>query len=320
MKTKIYTKMLLPLSIFGLLFRTLEILFAIEPSSGFYYLESFIPLLCNIFIFLVIAFFISEIFLTKQESKTLRKRLGAISVPDKVIMIASAVFILGSALRDLLVEFEINFSYEKITDMFADSKIYILILAALSCIFIVFYVSDPRRYSVSSFMSILSLSLTFYYLLRLFTRFMDMNEILSKAYSTHTILLLGFIVLSCLNFSKLLAGLRVKRYFAAFGLCAFFLAVMHLVEFVIYFLPGNPYNVPVENMFSYIADFLVSLVILRFVILVSKKQDKATGAKNNDAVFVTESTEKSDNDDESNIVSDNSDDSVSIDPQIKNPN
>lgn len=274
MKTKIYIKMLFPLSLFGLIFRILEILFAIEPSSGFYYLDSFIPLLCNIYIFLVIAFFISEIFLTKAESKSIRKRLGAIKIADKIFMIASAVFILGSALQNLLVEYQINFSYDSIKDLFSDFKIYILILAVLSCVFIVFFASDPKKYSTSSFMSILSLSLTFYYVLRLFTRFLDMNEILSKAYSTHTILLIGFIVLSLLNFSKILAGLRAKKFFVAFGLCTVFLAVLHLAEFVIYFFPGNPYNIPVDSIFAYIADFLVSLVILRLIIIVSKKQDK----------------------------------------------
>ena len=275
MKTKIYIKMLFPLSFFGLIFRILEILFAIEPSSGFYSLDSFIPLLCNIYIFLVIAFFISGIFLTKTESKSIRKRLSAVNIADKVIMIASAVFILGSALHDLLVEYQINFSYDSIKELFTDSKIYILILAALSCVFIVFFASDPKRYSSSSFMSILSLSLTFYYVLRLFTRFLDMNEILSKAYSTHTILLIGFIVLSQLNFSKIMAGLRSKKYFVAFGLSTVFLAILHLAEFVMYFFPGNPYNIPVDSIFAYIADFLVSAVILRFILIVSKKQDKS---------------------------------------------
>ncbi len=275
MKTKIYIKMLFPLSFFGLIFRILEILFAIEPSSGFYYLDSFIPLLCNIYIFLVIAFFISGIFLTKTESKSIRKRLSAVNIADKVIMIASAVFILGSALHDLLVEYQINFSYDSIKELFTDSKIYILILAALSCVFIVFFASVPKRYSSSSFMSILSLSLTFYYVLRLFTRFLDMNEILSKAYSTHTILLIGFIVLSQLNFSKILAGLRSKKYFVAFGLSTVFLAILHLAEFVMYFFPGNPYNIPVDSIFAYIADFLASAVILRFILIVSKKQDKS---------------------------------------------
>ena len=302
MKTKIYTKMLLPLSLFGIIFRILEILFAIEHSSGFYYLESFIPLLCNIYIFLVIAFFLSEIFLTKPETKSLRKRFGAVTVADRIVMILSAVFILGSALRDFLYEIEINFSYSSISDVFTDSKVYILIFAALSCVFIVFFTADPKRYSVSSFMAILSLSVTFFYLLRLFTRFLDLNEILSKAYSAHTILLLGFIVLSFLNFSKILAGLKAKRYFVAFGLCAVFLAVMHLAEFVLYFFPGNPYNIPVDNIFSYLADFLVAFLILRFIMLVSKKQDKSF--KRNAEISDSVSDDSDSSADSENSVSD----------------
>ena len=42
-----------------------------------------------------------------------------------------------------------------------------------------------------------------------------------------------------------------------------------------YFFPGNPYNIPVDSIFAYIADFLVSAVILRFILIVSKKQDKS---------------------------------------------
>lgn len=295
MKTKIYTKMLLPLSLFGLLFRVLEIIYAIDPENGFYYLESFIPLLFNIYIFLVIAFFISELFLIKTESKSSRKRFGALGIPDKIIMISSAVFILGSALRDIFVESEINFSFENFTDLLLDTRFYILVFAVLTCVFIVFFASDPKRYSVNSVMAILSLSLTFYYLLRLFTRFLDLNEILSKAYSTHTILLLGFIVLSCLNFSKILAGLRVRKYFVAFGHCAVFLSVLHLAEFVMHFLPGNPYNITVDSIFSYIADFLVSFLIFRFIQLVSNKQDKKdknAAAKDGPSVELKENTEE----------------------------
>ena len=145
MKTKIYTKMLLPLSLFGLLFRVLEIIYAIDPENGFYYLESFIPLLFNIYIFLVIAFFISELFLIKTESKSSRKRFGALGIPDKIIMISSAVFILGSALRDIFVESEINFSFENFTDLLLDTRFYILVFAVLTCVFIVFFASDPKR-------------------------------------------------------------------------------------------------------------------------------------------------------------------------------
>ena len=256
MKTKYYTKMLFPLSLFGIIFRILEIMFAIEPSSGFYYLESVIPMLFNIYVFLVIAFFLSEIFLIKTESKTVRKRLGAVTVFDRIVMIVAAVFILAGSLQDFLVELNVNFSYSSLADVFSDVKIYILILAGLSCISLVFFASDPKRYSTSSFMALFSLAITFYFLIRLFTRFLDLSDILSKAYSAHTILLLGFIVLAFLNFSKVLAGLFAKKYFIAFGLCSVFLAVLHIAEFAMYFIPGNPYNIPLDNIFSYIADYL----------------------------------------------------------------
>lgn len=287
MKTKYYTKMLLPLSIFGLIFRVLEIMFAIEPESGFYYTESVIPLLCNIYTFLVIAFFISETFLIKSENKTQRKRFGYVSTFDKVLMLLSAVFILANALNVFLFELNINYSYGSVADIFKASPVYVLIFAAISCLFIVFFASAPKKYSSSSFMSILSLSITVYYIIRLFTRFLDLNEILSKAYGTHTILLLGFIVLACMNFSKLLAGILSKKYFVAFGLCAVYLATVHLAEFVMYFLPGNPYNINVD-IFAYAADFFTAAVILKMVLLIAKKPDKVT---NNEEVLPEQSEE-----------------------------
>ncbi len=274
MKTKYYTKMLFPLSLFGFIFRVLEIMFAIEPESGFYYTESVIPLLCNIYNFLVIAFFISETFLIKSENKSLRKRFGSISGVDKVLMLFAAVFILANALNNFLFELNINYSYGSVNDIFSASPVYVLIFAGLSCIFLVFFSSAPKKYATSSFMSILSLSITVYYLIRLFTRFLDLNEILSKAYGTYTILLLGFIVLSCMNFSKIIAGIFSKKYFIAFGLCTAYLAIIHLAEFIMSFLPDNPYNISVD-IFAYAADFFIAAVILRFVLVISKKIDKS---------------------------------------------
>ncbi len=273
MKTKYYTKMLFPLGLFGLIFRVLEIMFAIEPSSGFYYTESVIPLLCNIYIFLVIAFFLSEIFLIKPEVRSVRKRLGGISNFDKILWLCSAVFILANALKGFLNELNVEFNYASVSDIFMDVPVYILICAGLASVFIVLFISAPKKYACSSFMSVLSLSITAYFLIRLFTRFMDLNEILSKAYGTHTILLLGFLVLSFMNFSKVVAGILAKRYFIAFGLCTVFLASMHLAEFIMYFLPGNPYNITVD-LFAYAADFFSAAVILKMVLLVSRKADK----------------------------------------------
>lgn len=273
MKTKYYTKMLFPLSLFGFIFRVLEIVFAVEPSSGFYYYESVIPLFFNIYLFLVIMFFLSEIFLVKSETKTLRKRLGGISVFDKVLFISASVFVLASALKDFLFELNINYSYASVSDVFSAAEVYVLILAALSVLFTVLFVADPQRYSSNAAMSILSLSFAIYYLVRMFMQFMDMSEILSKAYGAQLILLLGFMVLAFTNMSKILAGILAKRYFVAFGLCSVFLAAVHLPEFIMYFLPENPYNISVD-IFSYIADFLCAAVILRMLLIVSQKQDK----------------------------------------------
>lgn len=273
MKTKYYTKMLFPLALFGFIFRILEIMFAIEPESGFYYTKSVIPLLCSIYNFLVIAFFISGIFLIRPEQKTLRKRFGSISVFDKVSMLISAVFILANALNSFLFELNINYNYGSVSDIFSAAPVYVLIFAGLSCVFLVFFASAPKKYASSSLMSILSVSISIYYLIRLFTRFLDLNEILSKAYGTYTILLLGFIVLTCMNFSKIIAGMISRRHFISLGLSTVYLATIHLAEFVMYLIPGNPYNINVD-IFSYGADIFISVVILKLVLVISQKPIK----------------------------------------------
>ena len=74
-----------------------------------------------------------------------------------------------------------------------------------------------------------------------------------------------------------------------------FLSVLHLAEFVMHFLPGNPYNITVDSIFSYIADFLVSFLIFRFIQLVSNKQDKKdknAAAKDGPSVELKENTEE----------------------------
>ena len=77
-----------------------------------------------------------------------------------------------------------------------------------------------------------------------------------------------------MNFSKIIAGIFSKKYFIAFGLCTAYLAIIHLAEFIMSFLPDNPYNISVD-IFAYAADFFIAAVILRFVLVISKKIDKS---------------------------------------------
>jgi len=275
MKTKYYIKTLVPLCVFGVIFRILEIAFAIDPASGFYYSESIIPTVFGIYMVLVILFFVSGIFFTKSESKSQRKKLANIKPFDKVIILLTSVCILASSIKVFLTEWQTNNLYAGISDVFKDFPIYILITSFISCVFLIFFVTDPQKSVQSSASSVLSLALPIYYAIRLFQRFMNVNYILSKAYGTYLILFLGFIVLSLMNLSKILSGGKCKRVFVAFGFISVFFASIHLVEFIMSFLPQNPYNIDIsDSIITYMGDFLCAVMILRFSLLISKKTPK----------------------------------------------
>ena len=273
MKIKYYIKLLLPLCCFGVIFRALEIMFAVEPESGFFYLESVIPLLFNIYLFFVCAFYLTVLFFAKQEAKSTRMRLTKTTRLDNFIILAAAVFILSANMKTFLTKFFINNEFSTVKDVFSDISLYMMIFSVFATWFLVAFATSPKKAVKSKLLVFFSLSLSLYYVVRLFCQFTDISQILSKSYGTYTIIFIAFLTLASINLSKMLAGTLCRNLFIATGLITAFMAFVHLVEFVFAFIPGNPYNINID-MLTYLADIFVSMFILRLVIKLTKRNAK----------------------------------------------
>ena len=278
MKTKHYIKLLAPISIFGFIFRILEIVFAIEPETGYFVSGSVIPLIFNIYIILAVMFFMSVIFTTKTEQKTVKKRFVKFTFTDNIFTMLSAVFILAGSLQTFVTKYFIDGTLTDITVIFKDITFYTIICAVLSVFFLVQFATSPKSVSKHGFYVILSLFVPIHYVLRLFVEFTDMSKLLSHSYGTYTIIYLCFITLAFINLSKVLAGSLCRKYLMAFSLCSVFMGAIHLAECVMSFIPGNPYNISIDIL-TYLADLFICLMLISIFLKVSKKPKVSAKAK-----------------------------------------
>ena len=271
MKTKHYIKLLAPICVFGFIFRVLEIMFAIEPETGYFVTGSVIPLLFNIYIILAVLFFMSVIFFTKTEQKPVKNRFVKFTFTDNVFTMLSAVFILAGSLQTFVNKYFIDGTLTDFKVLFSDITFYTIVAAVLATFFLVQFATSPKSVAKSGFYTVLSLSVPIYYVLRLFVEFTDMSNILSHSYGTYTIVFLSFLTLAFINLSKVLAGSLCRKYLMAFSLCSVFMGAIHLAECVLAFIPGNPYNISI-NLLTYLADLFICLMLVAIFMKVSKKQ------------------------------------------------
>lgn len=286
MKTKHYIKLLAPICVFGFIFRILEIMFAIEPETGYFVSGSVIPLLFNIYIILAVLFFMSVVFFTKTEQKPVKNRFVKFTFTDNIFTMLSAVFILSGSLQTFVTKYFIDGSLTDVNVLFKDMSFYTIIASVLATFFLVQFATAPKSVNKSGFYTVLSLSVPIYYVLRLFAEFTDMSNILSHSYGTYTIVFLSFLVLAFINLSKVLAGSLCRKYLMAFSLCAVFMGAIHLAECVLSFFPGNPYNISID-LLTYLADLFICLMLVAIFMKVSKKPKTAAKAEN-----VQENTEE----------------------------
>lgn len=290
MKTKHYIKLLAPISIFGFIFRILEIMFAIEPETGFFVSGSVIPLIFNIYIILAIMFFMSIIFTTKTEQKPVKNRFSKFTFTDNLFTMLSAVFILAGSLQTFLLKYFIDGTLTDLSVIFKDITFYIIICAVLTAFFLVQFATSPKTVAKHGFYVILSIVVPIYYVLRLFVEFTDMSKILSHAYGTYTIVFLSFLTLSFINLSKVLAGSLCRKYLMAFSLCSVFMGSIHLAECVLSFIPGNPYNISIDIL-TYLADLFICLMLIAIFLKISKKQKVSAKSKESEEELPKENTE-----------------------------
>lgn len=290
MKTKHYIKLLAPISIFGFIFRILEIVFAIEPDTGYFVQGSVIPIIFNVYLILAVLFFMSIVFTTKTEQKPVKNKFVKFSFKDNLATMLSAVFILSSSMQIFLNKYFIDGLLDDYRALFRDISFYMIVAALLSALFLVQFATSPKLVCKSGFFTVLSLFVPIYYVLRLFIVFTDMSNIISHSYGTYTIVFLSFITLAFLNLSKVLAGSLCRKQLMAFSLCAVFMGAIHLAEFVMAFIPGNPYNISID-LLTYLADLFICLMLIMIFLKVSKKVKTAKAKENSKEIEPSEDAE-----------------------------
>jgi len=273
MKTKHYLFALLPISVIGIALRFFEIIFGIEAESGYYAVGSVLPYIFDGFCILVALFFLSAMFIIPKEKTHQVSRFYAFFGAEPVIILLAAVGILATGTYGFISSVFGENGYASVIEVLKDVKFWTFILSVLSALYFTVLATVPRRPFSSLFYKIISLSTAALYLIKLLSLFLTEDTLLSHAYATYSLIFYGFTVLFFMNFSKFSAKMPAMRYLTAYGCAAAFFGALRVAEFVLSFIPKDPYNISSfsENarysvdILPYISDFLIVAAVVVFV-------------------------------------------------------
>ena len=293
MKVKHYAILLAPLCVVGAAFRFMEIIYAIEPESGFYVQHNPIPVIFNIISLIAALFFLSVLIFVPKEKKSINRRFSRILIIERIAMMTCSIVITASSLKNFLDKVLNQSRYTSISVIFKDLDFYALIFSLLAAFFVVAYVTSPRKVMKSTFFKLISLSFALYYVIRLIMIFIDSSSLLSRAYGAYTILFLSFASLFFINFSKMLIGTPSKKFILAFGFSSVYFGCVRIADTILMALPKNPYNIQ-GNLLVYISDLFTVLailaIVLRIVVRRRRREVNITGgtAKRQRAVIIND--------------------------------
>ncbi len=259
MKLKHYGMALVPICLATFLFRAMELILAIDPKTGYFASGSFLPILFDGFLILIALFFGSVLF-TKREPKPAIFRLYRAMVFDTIFGIAASVLLITTALYRLFSELATGVISFNHTVLFAPG-LWQLILSLLVAVFLIFFVTYPKRSAKQNGWRIMSLSLTVYYLFLLVFHFQDLDVVFSRAFGIYLITFYGIAAACSINFSKILARLFGRKLFIFFTCLMGVLMSVRLADAVLFLIPGNPYTIPMD-IFGFFADLCITVLML----------------------------------------------------------
>ncbi len=273
MKTKYYTKLLLPLCLFCALFRFLELAFAVEYSvdSYFYVSGSIIPLIFNIFLGLCVAFFFSfwaidkvrslsspdskekkaEIKAIKAEGKEAYKayindnkkdielksefsRMKKLDGKTTFLYVIASILILAFSAQLLLNELGSNaVAYGGIKDLFVTLVPYIFIAAVLSVLFFVQFAASPKATAKGKFWMVLAFAPALFYTLLVFFVFQAHSGIVSKVFVAFDFLKIAALAISLISIPQLFISSNHKAVFLSSSLTAVFLSTVRFTDGIV---------------------------------------------------------------------------------------
>lgn len=260
MKLKHYGIALVPLCLAAFLFRAVELILGIDPRTGYFATDSLLPILFDGFLILTALFFCTVLFTVKKEPRPTAVRLYRASVLDTVFGIAGSILLVTEALfgvfsgiADGTVRFNVS--------LLLNPALWKLVLSLLAAIFLIFFVTYPKRSAKQNGWRIMSLSISLYYLFLLIVNFRDLDVVFSRAFGIYLICFYGIAAAAGINFSKILARLFGRKAFTLFTCLTAVLSAVRLADTVLYLIPGNPYAIPV-NLFGFLADACITVLLL----------------------------------------------------------
>lgn len=270
MKAKNYLYILFPLTVVGVIFRAVELLYGVEAGTGYYIRGSSLYIYFNAFVLAGILVLLSQM-LWKVKSKIVPKKSviricsSPFSFTGIMFLISAAGVAASSFIRiyttdSVIRRFAAGNIGVTVKDVLADFDIWILIFGILSAVVFVAFAVDARKCVNSSAMNVLTLSPVVYFVLRTLDLFSEKSSILSRAYDSFTILSLCFFALFFMSFAKMAVGMSSRKTLFGFGSVAFFLGIMRIAETVLFFVGSNKFNVDVEPAAA-VSDVIVCVCI-----------------------------------------------------------
>ncbi len=245
MKSKYFSKLVFPLSVFCAVFRILELVFSVEYVSGsyFYKNDSLIPVFFDIFICVCLIFFLSfsviaffkQKNIKSQQKKETQSKLNLIkktTISEYILYSVSAVCLLIFGLQ-LFFNNVLNKDYKTLISTFTP---YIIIFCLLSIVFIIKFASSPQKTSSNKIISILSFSPIIFYILIIFDKFIACQGIINTVFLTFEFSLLCSLMLTLLSIPKLYLEDKVKYRFLSLSMCSVILSVVKLTDAILYLL------------------------------------------------------------------------------------
>ncbi len=259
MKLKHYGVALVPACLVAFVFRAMELILTIDPKTGYFETGAWLPFAFDLFLVSLVVFFGTVLF-RKKDPKPASVRLYRASLFDAVVGIAGAVLLVAAA----LYHFFSGVADGSLTvdgSLFLSTCFWQTVFAVLAAIFLIFFVTYPKKSAKNNGWRVLSLALTAYYLFLLLVNFQDLEVVFSRSYGIYLITFYGIAAASSINFSKIMARIPGRKGFVFFTCLLACLGAVRVADLVLWLIPGNPYGVPMD-LFGILADACITVLML----------------------------------------------------------
>ncbi len=259
MKLKHYGVALVPCCLVAFLFRAMELILALDPKTGYFEIGAWQPVAFDLFLVSIAVFFGTVLF-RKKESKPATVRLYRATLFDVIVGIAGAVLLIAAALYRF-------FSQVADGTLTVDGHLFLtplfwqIVLGVLAAIFMIFFVTYPKKSAKNNGWRVMSMALTAYYLFLLLVNFQDLEVVFSRSYGIYLITFYGIAAATWVNFSKIMARIPGRKGFVFFTCLLGVLGTVRVADLVLWFIPGNPYCVPMD-LLSLLADLCITVFLL----------------------------------------------------------